>query len=374
MKILYVGRNAKIGGGTTFRLNISRGLIPRGHQIWLAAWPGEMLGRYRQAGVRYLFTPPPPWSAPFVLAAIRKHGIDLVHASNTTPGDAAAWACARTGTPLVLSLHNILHRNDRQAPCLRSARQIIAFDDAAAKHLDRHSGFVDLAKVLHLPRPIEHRPHDPPEGEAFNLVYVGRLSQRKGQVALELLEAFRRFSGAAPQARLSLLGDGSMLGEVRRAAQQYNRERGERVIEVMGAVLDPAPVVSQAHVVIGAGYAALEALMQGIAVIGAGFRGWGPVVDDQALDAIKTNCGDSAGDWPTTTDNFLAALEQLHACWRGRGGRERERYWRLDRIIAPIHRVDAVAARLEDVYRQVLAAPRQASRLAYPDSLSALRP
>lgn len=372
MKILYVGRNAKIGGGTTFRLNISRGLIPRGHQVWLAAWPGELLGRYRQAGVRYVCTPPPPWSAPFVLWAIRKYGIDLVHASNTTPGDAAAWACERTGTPLVLSLHNILHRNDRNARCLRSAWQIIAFDHAAAKHLDRHSDYVDLARVLHLPRPIEHQPRECPVGEAFNLVYVGRLSQRKGRLALTLLEAFRRFSGEVPQARLTILGDGSLLGRVRREAGDYNRARGTTVVRVLGAVPEPAPVVGEAHVVIGAGYAALEALMQGIAVIGAGFRGWGPVASDDVLEAIKTNCGDSAGDWPATTDTFQAALEQLHACWRE--GRNRERYWRLDRIIAPIHRIDVVAARLEAVYNQVLAAPQQASRLAYPKSPSPLRP
>ncbi len=51
MKILYVGRNARIGGGTTFRLNISRGLRKRGHEIWLASQPGEVLPRYREIGV-----------------------------------------------------------------------------------------------------------------------------------------------------------------------------------------------------------------------------------------------------------------------------------------------------------------------------------
>ena len=43
MRILFVGRNAKIGGGTTFRLNIARGLRQRGHEVWLAAQPGEVL-------------------------------------------------------------------------------------------------------------------------------------------------------------------------------------------------------------------------------------------------------------------------------------------------------------------------------------------
>ena len=54
---------------------------------------------------------------------------------------------------------------------------------------------------------------------------------------------------------------------------------------------DPAPLVSGAHVVVGASYAVLEAIMQGAAVVGAGFWGFGAVTADNLFDAMKTNFG-----------------------------------------------------------------------------------
>src|SRR5439155_25468249 len=137
MNILYVGRNAKIGGGTTFRLNIGRGLIARGHRVWVACRPGEVLSRYREEGIGYVWTPPAPLGAPFILHAIRQHAIDLVHASNTTSGDAAALACARTRVPFVLSIHGLLHRNDRHHACLRKAERILTFEEAAVRQIER---------------------------------------------------------------------------------------------------------------------------------------------------------------------------------------------------------------------------------------------
>jgi glycosyltransferase involved in cell wall biosynthesis len=360
MNILYVGRNAKIGGGTTFRLNIARGLIPRGHRVWVACRPGEVLPRYREAGVEYVWTPPAPLSAPFLLHAIRRHGIDLVHASNTTPGDAAAFACARTGTPLVLSIHGLLHRNDRHHGCLRLAKRILTFEEAAVRQIERHRDYVDTGKVLLLRRPIEHRPELPAEEEGFRVVYVGRMSRRKGGHALALIEAFASFARELPAARLTLLGDGTVLGEVRRRAAALNRELGGDVVRALGAVPDPAPVVGRAHLLVGASYAALEAIMQGVAVIGAGFWGCGPVSDANLFDTMKTNFGDSGGEWQMTPANFLAELQRLHTAWE-RGARSpelRQRYWRLDRLIADVHSIDAVAARIESIYEEVLRTPQ----------------
>lgn len=355
MRILYVGRNAKVGGGTTFRLNIARGLIARGHQVWLAAWPGEVLPRYREAGVQYVWTPPAPWGAPFVMRAIRRYGIDLVHASNTTPGDAATWACERTGTPMILSIHGLLHRNDRNHRCLKFARKILTFEEAAVERLQKPWSPVEMEKVILLRRPIEHRPQFPSDERHFRIVYVGRLSQRKGRLALSLLEAFRTFSKDVPEARLSIMGDGSLIGEVRRQASRYNRERGETVAEVLGSVPNPSPIVGEAHVVVGASYAALEAIMQGVAVIGAGFWGYGTIDEENLFDAMKPNFGDSGGDWEMSPGNFLAELQRLHGAWRSG---PRERYWRLDRLIEQVHSIEAVAGRIERIYRDVLAAPR----------------
>lgn len=352
MRILYVGRNLKIGGGSTFRLNIARGLIQRGHQVWVAAQPGEVLPRFREIGAQYVWTPPAPWGGPWIARAIRQYGIDLVHASNATPGRAAEWACRRTGAPMIMSVHGILGKNDHLATCLQRALRILTFEEMAVERLADHKDRIDPGKVILLRRPIEHRPRFPEAGGPFRVVYVGRLSKRKGQNALNLLAAFERFRAAVPESTLQVLGDGSLLGEVRAASRRMNAAAGTEVVTVLGSVPEPVPIVGRAHVLVGASYCALEAIMQGVAVIGAGFWGYG-IIDDQNLrDAMAWNFGDVGGPWEMTEEHFLGALRQLHAAWNQPDGRTR--YWRLDRLIEEDHALERVAARVEAIYEEVL--------------------
>lgn len=351
MRILFVGRNAKTGGGTTFRLNIARGLIARGHEVWLACLPGEVLPRYREAGVHYVFTPPAPWGGPWIERAIRKNDIDLVHASNTTPGTAAEWAVKRTGTPFVMSVHGLLGKNDHHKSCLQLARRIMTFEEQAVRNLESRKT-VDMEKVILLRRPIEHRPKFPEEGGPFRIVGMGRMSKRKGQNALNLIEAFGRLRQQVPESTLDLLGDGTLLKQVKQAAKEYNRQAGREVVRVHGSVPEPGPIVGRAHVMVGASYCALEAIMQGVAVVGAGFWGYGPITQDNLRDAMVWNFGDVGGKWEMSADNFHQVLSDLHTAWVE--NRDRERFWRLDRLIEEDHALERVAARLEAIYESVL--------------------
>lgn len=353
MRILYVGRSAKIGGGSTFRYNIGRGLRSRGHEVWVASQPGEMVPRFRQAGVPFVWTPPAPWGGPWIEWAIRTHRIELVHASNATPGRAAEWACLRTGTPLVMSVHGLLGKKDHTATCLQRARRILTFEEVAVERLARHRELFDPGKILLLRRPIERRPHRPGETGPFRIVGVGRMSKRKGRNALNLIEAFRRFRGTVPEATLDVLGDGSILREVRRAAAECNLATGTESVRVHGAVPDPAPLVAGAHVLFGASYCALEAIMQGIAVVGAGFWGYGIISDENLREAMSWNFGDVGGPWEMTVDNFHHALLHLHGAWTG-GPVSRAPYWGLDRLIREEHALENVVARIEAVYKEVL--------------------
>ena len=364
MRILFVGRNAKIGGGTTFRLNIARGLRERGHEIWLASQPGEVLPRYREAGVQYVWTPPAPLGGPWIEYAIRKHNIDLVHASNTTPGRAANWACERTGTPLVMTVHGLLPRKDAHHRCWQRTLKIMTFEEMAVKRLSEHVGMIDMDKVELLRRPIEHRPHFPDEGGPFRIVKVGRMSKRKGQNALNTIQAFAEFRKQVPDSTLDLLGDGSQIGEVRKAAADYNRLAGKERVRVLGAVPNPVPIMGKAHIVIGASYCALESIMQGVAVIGAGFWGYGIIDQDNLRDAMAWNFGDVGGKWEMSSENFLEAIRHLHGVWTS--GQDRERYWRLDRIIEEDHALERVAARIEAIYEDVLrgVSPHAATAIA----------
>ncbi len=353
MRILFVGRSAKIGGGSTFRYNIGRGLLARGHEVWVASQPGEMVPRFRKAGIPFVWTPPAPWGGLWIERVIRSQRIDLVHASNATPGRAAEWACRRTGTPLVMSVHGLLGKNDHTATCLQMARRILTFEEIAVERLNRHHELFDPGKITLLRRPIDHRPCYPAETGTFRIAGVGRMSKRKGRNALNLIEAFRRFRETVPDARLDLLGGGSILREVRRAAADFNRAANGEVVRVHGVVTDPAPVVEGAHVLFGASYCALEAIMQGTAVVGAGFWGYGIIRAENLRDAMSWNFGDVGGPWEMTVENFHQSMLHLYQAWIG-GARTRAPYWGLDRLIREEHALESVVARIEAVYEEVL--------------------
>jgi glycosyltransferase involved in cell wall biosynthesis len=349
MRILLVGRNAKIGGGSTFRLNIGGGMIARGHEISVAALGGPMVRRYRDAGIRFHWVPPWTFCAGLLANVIRRERIDLVHASNTTAGDLALLGSQRAGVPLIVSLHNTISKHEAEHPCLKEARRILVFDSGAAESAGRFGHLFDTGKIIRVPRPVLHRPQ---EGlSPIDVAYVARLSSRKGKVCLSLIEGFADFARANPGASLTILGDGSMKRDVERAAAKVSAETSSR-ITVHGQVLDPSALLRQTGIVVGAGYAALESVMQGRAVIGAGFKGYGLLTADNVINSVECNFGDTVGRWEMTPANFLEALTTLRAGWDA--PETRQQYWHLDRILAPIHSIDAVAARLEAIYADVL--------------------
>src|SRR5439155_22570485 len=135
-------------------------------------------------------------------------------------------------------------------------RRSLAFEEGDVENL-RNRGTIDMGKVTLLGRPIEHA-RQPLECEGpFRVVAVSRLSKRKGRNVLNLIEAFERFLETDPQASLQVLGDGSIMREVRRAARDANGRAGAERIRVLGPVPDPAPLVRPAHVRVGASYCAL---------------------------------------------------------------------------------------------------------------------
>src|SRR5207247_461465 len=211
---------------------------------------------------------------------VRRHAIDIVHASNVGRGEAAVYLQERTGTPFVLSIHGVLSPRERKYRCLSRAPRLIAFDVGVLHRLERLQ-FV------------------PPEARAVN------------------------------------------------------RRHGRELIHVTGPLLDPWPVLRGAALVIGGGYAALEGLMHGKMVLGAGFRGFGVVTAENVRQADGSNFGDSAGEWKPTPEALLAALQELHAGFSDLS--QREHYCHLDRIVGAEHSTECIAGRLDRIYQAVLA-------------------
>jgi hypothetical protein len=191
-----------------------------------------------------------------------------------------------------------------------------------------------------------------PADDTFPIVVIGRLSRRKSQIALNVIRAFEQFVQEVPGAHLSIVGGGSQLTAVRRAGREANQRHRREILQVTGPLTDPWPILRTAALVIGGGYAAMESLIHGKAILGAGFLGFGIVHADNVRQARAANFGDSAGDWETTTEAFLAAFREIHAGFRDPA--RRDHYCHLDRLIGEEHTIEAVSGHLEQIYQEVL--------------------
>jgi glycosyltransferase involved in cell wall biosynthesis len=150
-------------------------------------------------------------------------GADLVHAHWWFPGGVQALL-ARTGLPLVTTLHGTDVRLARSRPAGRAACARVLRRSAVVTAV---SGWlagqaVAIAPGLPAPRvapmPVDETAFRPPAGDRprEELLFVGRLDRQKGaEVALRAAAELR---GAAAGLPLRLVGDGPSLADLRRLA------------------------------------------------------------------------------------------------------------------------------------------------------------
>ncbi len=376
MKILFVLRNLKVGGGTTFLLRAALGLLARGHEVEVAAQNGAMKTRLQEIGVRVHLLPPTPFNRPQLWALLRRD-FDIVHACNPTAGDDIVWALRRLAKrprqtknlqnpqkmkgsgavssaldspAFVLSIHGNLPDYVEGNVCLREAREVLTFDQSA---LDRLRKIEWMRPDVHLlPRPVERRdlkvgPADPP-----HFVMVSRLSKTKGPAALAAIEAVEKIESRFPGLSLTVFGEGSARDSVLARAGNLNAKLGREAVKAPGSVTDPFEAMHSAAAVIGTSYVALEALFHAIPVVAAGYEGFGVIEESNLDEAVACNFGDGfPGVQPQVTAEWLSAgFERVLTHFNTPQGRAE-----LERMRARLesqHSLDAVAARLEHIYRK----------------------
>ncbi len=353
MKILFVLRNLKVGGGTTFLLRSAMGLLSRGHQIEVAAQNGAMKTHLQSLGVCVHLLPPTPFNR-FQLRMLLKKDFDIVHACNPTAGDDIVWAAqrARQSPAFVLSIHGNLPAYVQGNECLRQAREIMTFDQSALDRLRQIEWM--RPDVFLMPRPVEKRdlhasPANPP-----HLVMVSRLSKTKGPAALAAIEAVEKIESRFPGLSLTIFGEGSARDSILARAANLNQKLNREAIRAPGSVTDPFQAMQSAAAVIGTSYVALEALFHAIPVVAAGYEGFGVVEEANLEEAIACNFGDGfPGLQPQVTAEWLiSGFERVLTHFSEPSGRtELER---MRAFLEANHSLDAVSARLEMIYQKAI--------------------
>jgi glycosyltransferase involved in cell wall biosynthesis len=277
------------------------------------------------------------------LRHIREWKPDVIHAHFAVPTGALAWAAHRaTGVPYVLTAHlgdvpgGVPEQTDRMFKMIAPLARRIWRDAAAATAV---SSFVQILaenayrrNVVRILNGIDLSDAPPPPSAlhpARHLVFVGRFNPQKNPLFL--------FDMLAPLTalnwRLTMIGDGPVMAYAReRAAAPEWRDRVRFAGWLKGGevqrILADADILLMPSLSEGMPVAAIEALKQGLAIVGSAIGGLRDVVADgengYLLPLYDPNAFSHKLRWLLESDETLLAMK--HASW------EKARSFDLSRI------------------------------------------
>ncbi len=356
MKLLYLMTEPfGFGGVQTDILTLSKELIKRQYQIYVATTPGVRLDELKANGTHHLnidfhykgFSG--LYRAIKALRhAIREHGIELLAPQSVRSTLVAylatrffpfSYRVASTGKriPIVTTIHNIhspIHFYYAGHLLQRCADYVI-FESHYERNRLLNSGLAaDKSSVIHSGIDTDRFAPRSPEntlaeryslqlGKHKVLGIVARLSEEKGHHYL--VEAFAQLHKTQPDTRLLVIGDGPLLDTVKAQVQQLGMQDAiifagaQRTIAEHLALLDVFVLASTRE---SFPLAAREAMAAGRAVIAPRIGGCPEVVDDGVTGYLFES---------RNVDELRQRMEQLLANdqFRAFGLAARERVERL---------------------------------------------
>lgn len=279
-----------------------------------------------------------PWETEKVL---RKEKFDLLHFHGLSP--VLGWQIFEAGKKMGVTNVYTAHANfDRSGlaqnfPAItqtyfnfvkKNFNGVIGVSRVAAKFLKNYHGpkaiipnGVDLEKF----RPDLY-PIDKYNDDKINLLFVGRLDERKG--VLVLLKAFQKILQKRPNVRLLMIGEGPLKSEARRFISKYKLHN----VELLGKIseVDLPRYYKTAHIFCAPslggesfGMVLLEAMACGTPVVASRIEGYKEVMRGLGSKLLfKTN---DAGDLVRILTNLFES-EELRRPYTEWGLKEVQKY------------------------------------------------
>jgi glycosyltransferase involved in cell wall biosynthesis len=317
MRILLTSPSMDVGGAERVVAMLAAGLARRGHEVAVAAPPGmrdaDLAGvaheriaidDHRRALGGAVAT------VGQVARAIRRLTPEVVHAQNvkaTATALLAAPAAGRRRPPVLATFHGVLPAEYRRAAAIlgRAAHVVCVSEDLRERLLA--AGIApERASVIH--NAVEPAASLPdarraeldaelglPAGAPV-VAIVGRLAPQKAH--LRFLQAARGVVDALPEARLLIVGDGELRGEI--TARRDALALTEHVI-MTGARSDARDLIARADILVfsseweGLSIAALEALAAGTPVVATDVQGMRELLSGGAGVVVALDDGTALG-------------------------------------------------------------------------------
>ena len=364
MRILQVCSVTTFGGGERHVVDLARGLVDLGHEVYAASVPGSPLS------AELSFVPTGNTLAlsrrnylknlPSLAAFVRAHDIDVVHAHAARDYHLAALAVRMASqSHLVLTRHVLFPLRAINRPLLKGVDRVIAVSEAVAEGL-RRDGVIESSKitVVHNGIEIDRFEGSAPDADdtRFLVGTVGHLAPIKGHDVF--VRAAALISARRPEVHFIVVGeDKSPEMTHRRSLESLVDELGvSGSVSIPGWRDDMPALLSSLSLFVSAarsepfGLAIVEAMAAGLPIVATRSEG--------ALEIIED--GFSGKLVPADNPEALAqAIEDLldNPIERSRLGRNaqlaaRERY-----------SLRRMAIDTERVYREVVTSHKKAQKV-----------
>lgn len=398
MHVLLLIDDMDIGGAQTHVLTLAKGLAQQGNRVCVVSGGGALEGACRAIGARTLSFPRPirgrelvlylPRLVLFLARLQKKERFDVLHAHTrrcalllslarpltrghlpkewASPPPYRRCALRQALMPARIVTAHARFRPHPRRLCYWGERTIAVSQDLK-EHLERHFGVaghrvqvipngIDTKELL--ARPDRRNPAE------FSVTFASRLDADCSRAAFALLDVTPDLARLAERRgrrlRVTLLGGGACLSQLRTLAEQSNRACGKDTVRAVGATDCPPDYFEASDVFVGVSRAALEAAGCGCAVVLGGNEGFGGVLreDNFAAHADENFCCRSCP--PVTPEALLCSLTELLDTPRDR---LREQIAAVRRLLERSLSLDKTVAETLSVYRAVLGRRRVLSVL-----------
>ena len=300
MKILFIANHLNVGGITSYLFTLASGLKGKGHQVYLASSGGELEGRFIQAGITLFKVPLKTKNeiSPKILFSfwklkkiVRKFNIDLIHSHSRTTQVLGDWLGRALAKPHIFTCHGFFKPKIWRRIHGCWGKKVIAISQQVKEHLITDFK-LDEFKVRVINNGIDTKNFGDFSGREgmrrklgvqtdFLVGIIARLSDVKGHIYL--IQAISRVLRVFPSTKLLIVGQGrtknALIKEVRDLGLKSSvifipeTKNTKDLLAAMDVFVMPSLQE-------GLGLALMEAMAQGIAVVGSEVGGIKTLIQD----------------------------------------------------------------------------------------------
>ena len=300
MNILFIANHLNVGGISSYLLTLGSGLKEKGHQVYLASSGGEWVERFTALGMTHITVPLKTKNeiSPKIILSflklkkiIKVYHIDLVHSHSRTTqvlGNLLRGAC---GCAHIFTCHGFFKPrwSRRLFPCW--GEQVIAISQEVREHLV--SDFkLDPKKISVINNGVEVKNFGDYSSrgvvrknlglkDELLIGIIARLSEVKGHIYL--IQAMPKIISIFPAAKLLIVGVGKTKDILHKAVDRLGIRANVLFIaetKDTESLLTAMDIFLMPSLQEGLGLALMEAMAQGLAVVGSAVGGIKTLIQD----------------------------------------------------------------------------------------------